>query len=223
VVEVDESDGTIGGFNPDITLVLNYDWDHVDEYKEENSLEHTLQDLLSRTKTSVVLPEKSGLLSWAEEKLNVDVSSFETNHTSADFMFSNWAAAKACGSKMGARLREESFKSFPGMERRQSVLFEDEHRTILEDYAHHPTEIGSLLAMRRKLLPDHWMKVVFQSHRYSRTKAFAQSFAEELGAADELNLLPTYGAFEKYDVSGDAESLVGYLPPRLRDKNKSIF
>ena len=64
------------------------------------------------------------------------------------------------------------------------------------------------------------MKVVFQSHRYSRTKAFAQSFAEELGAADELNLLPTYGAFEKYDVSGDAESLVGYLPPRLRDKTK---
>jgi len=220
VVEVDESDGTIDGFYPDITLVLNYDWDHVDEYKEESSLEHTLRGLLSRTKSSVILPGKSDLLSWANENLSVNVSSFEANHSSADFMVCNWEAAKACGRKMGAQLGEESFKSFPGMERRQSVLFEDDHRTILEDYAHHPTEIGSLLASRRKLLPDHWMKVVFQSHRYSRTKAFAQSFAEELGAADELNLLPTYGAFEKYDESGDAESLVGHLPPRLRDKTK---
>ena len=34
VIEVDESDGTIEGFCPDITLVLNYDWDHVDQYEE---------------------------------------------------------------------------------------------------------------------------------------------------------------------------------------------
>ena len=64
------------------------------------------------------------------------------------------------------------------------------------------------------------MKVVFQSHRYSRTKAFAESFAEELSVADELNFLPTYGAFENYDAEGDAEALSGYLPPRLRATTK---
>ena len=104
VVEVDESDGTVIGFYPDITLVLNYDWDHVDEYKKEGSLEHTFQGLLSRTKSSVILPRKSGLLSWANENLSVDVSSFEANHSSADFMVSNWEAAKACGRKMGAQI-----------------------------------------------------------------------------------------------------------------------
>ena len=61
------------------------------------------------------------------------------------------------------------------------------------------------------------MRVVFQPHRYSRTKAFAAQFAEELSQADELHLLPTYGAFETFDPSGEAESLTGYLPPRLRD------
>ena len=66
------------------------------------------------------------------------------------------------------------------------------------------------------------MRVVFQPHRYSRTKVFADQFAEELSLADELHLLPTYGAFETFDPSGEAESLTGYLPPRLRDST-TIF
>ena len=220
VVEVDESDGTIDGFCPDITVVLNYDWDHVDQYKEKASLGQTLQCLLSRTKSSVVLPEDCDLQTWAKENLTLNMSTFALGKSAADFSLSNWSAAKACGLRMGVQISDDSFKSFPGMERRQSVLFENEHRSIVEDYAHHPTEIGSFLASRRKILPEHWMKVVFQSHRYSRTKAFAKLFAEELGAADQLALLPTYGAFEKYDAGGDAESLVGHLPPRLRDQTK---
>ena len=105
VLEVDESDGTIGGFYPDITLVLNYDWDHVDEYKEESSLEHTLQGLLSRTKSSVILPGKSDLLSWADENLSVDVSSFEANHSSADFMVSMWEVCQSMWQEDGGSIR----------------------------------------------------------------------------------------------------------------------
>ena len=48
----------------------------------------------------------------------------------------------------------------------------------------------------------------------------ASSFAEELSIADELHLLPTYGAFEKFDQAGSVESLNGYLPPRLRNSVK---
>ena len=62
---------------------------------------------------------------------------------------------------------------------------------MVEDYAHHPSEIASLLKLRSQLLPEHELKVVFQPHRYSRTKALASSFAEELSIADELHLLPT--------------------------------
>ena len=220
VVEVDESDGTIEKFTPDITVVLNCDWDHVDQYEESGSLQESLQDLLGRTKIGAVLPENSDLLKWVKEKLDLKISTFANQKEAADFMISNQSASVCCASMMGVDLNGVSFEEFPGMERRQSTLFESRNRTIVEDYAHHPTEIRAFLAARRNILPDHWMKVVFQSHRYSRTKAFAKSFAEELGAADELNLLPTYGAFEKYDEGGDAESLVGYLPPRLRDKTK---
>jgi len=106
------------------------------------------------------------------------------------------------------------------MQRRQGILFESSERVVIEDYAHHPTEIASILRMRGELLPDHKLKVVFQPHRYSRTKAFAPSFAEELSHADELYLLQTYAAFEPYDQLGTVESLSGYLPPRLREDTK---
>ena len=74
-----------------------------------------------------------------------------------------------------------------------------------------------LFRSREEQFPDHMMKVVFQPHRYTRTKALAPSFAEELARSDELYLLPTYGAFEKFDQAGAVEAISGYLPPRLRE------
>ena len=106
------------------------------------------------------------------------------------------------------------------MERRQSTLFDDGHRCIIEDYAHHPTEIRSFLELRRKLEPAKSMKLIFQPHRYSRTQSLAKGFAEELACADQIMLLPTYSAFESYDERGTVEALTGYLPPRLRDSTK---
>ena len=67
------------------------------------------------------------------------------------------------------------------------------------------------------------MKVVFQPHRYSRTKALARQFADELSIADDLFLMPTYSAFEKFDAEGAVESISGYLPPRLRVKPKCLM
>ena len=129
--------------------------------------------------------ERSDLLKWATENLDLKISTFLKNEHASEFMLSNRSASISCANLMGVDLNAISFEEFPGMERRQSTLFDSPNRTIVEDYAHHPTEIRAFLAARRNSLPDHWMKVVFQSHRYSRTKAFAKSFAEELGAADE--------------------------------------
>ena len=64
--------------------------------------------------------------------------------------------------------------------------------------------------------PQSLMKVIFQPHRFSRTKSLAKDFAEELSLADDLYLLPTYSAFEKFDPAGAVESLMAFLPPRMR-------
>ena len=216
ILELDESDGTMAEFAPEVTTVLNCDWDHVDQYSNPVSLEKAFTHLFEATKSAVVVPRESKL-----EKLSGNIGcelvrAFETPPEPAEFMASNRNAVITTAQVMGVDISGVDFTKFPGMERRQAVLFDSKDQLVVEDYAHHPAEIRSFLKNRRQDFPGHLMRVLFQPHRYSRTKAFASSFAEELSEADELQLMPTYGAFEKYDAEGTAESLVGNLPPRLR-------
>jgi UDP-N-acetylmuramate--alanine ligase len=222
VMEVDESDGSIDHFSPWMTVCLNCDWDHVDQYADSLSFADTLTSLFQRTQEAVVHSDSPSLITLLSSQKNKRTYSFESAKKPAYFLDANNRAVLVAAKALGLNLSEIDFEKFPGMERRQSLLFDSSTRVILEDYAHHPSEIASLLGLRRSLLPEHQMRVVFQPHRYSRTKVFAAQFAEELSLADELHLLPTYGAFETFDPSGEAESLSGYLPPRLRDST-TIF
>ena len=86
-------------------------------------------------------------------------------------MMANQSAVIATSEAMGVDLTKIDFSQFPGMERRQSVLFEKEELTVVEDYAHHPAEIRAFVGDRRRKFPDHWLRMVFQPHRYSRTKS----------------------------------------------------
>jgi UDP-N-acetylmuramate--alanine ligase len=220
LMEVDESDGSIDLFSPWITVCLNCDWDHVDQYKDQNSFAETLQNLFLRTKGAIVHSDSNKLKSIVE---GIDLCRSYPFHCPKDpsgFLLANENAVLQTAQALDVNFSEVEFDKFPGVERRQSILFSSSERTILEDYAHHPTEIASILGLRSQILPNHEMRVIFQPHRYSRTKALASSFAEELSIADELHLLPTYGAFEKFDQAGSVESLNGYLPPRIRNSVK---
>jgi UDP-N-acetylenolpyruvoylglucosamine reductase len=220
VLEVDESDGTIDEFSPTITVSLNCDWDHVDQYQNKESFRATLNALFSRTKQCIVCPNKEPLLTMAK-KVNpgrlIPFSPVDIDH---NFNQSNASAVKAVITFLGISDSGLDLENFPGLDRRQTILFNDGSRCVVEDYAHHPTEVHSFLDFRRKMEGSKSMKVVFQPHRYSRTKRLAQGFAEELAIADQLFLLPTYSAYEKFDESGTVETLTGYLPPRLRESTR---
>ena len=220
VLEVDESDGTIENFSPTSTLALNCDWDHVDQYDSSDSLATTFQSLFSRTKDCLIVPRGSDLEEWATASPSSRLLPFEPETDPAGYFESNRRAALAAGESMGVDLSKVDFSKFPGMKRRQSILHDSESRCVLEDYAHHPTEIRAFLSRRRLQLPEHLLQVVFQPHRFSRTQALAEHLAEELSQADDLHLMPTYGAFEKFDQAGSAEAIMGYLPPRLRERTR---
>jgi UDP-N-acetylenolpyruvoylglucosamine reductase len=220
ILEVDESDGTIEKFSPTTTLALNCDWDHVDRYDSSDSLASTFQGLFGRTKECLIVPQGTELEEWARSHSSQKLLPFEPLADPAGYFESNKRAALAAGKSMGIDLSGVDFSKFPGMKRRQSVLHDTQNRSIVEDYAHHPTEIRAFLSQRRLQLPDHLLQVVFQPHRFSRTQALAEQLAEELSQADDLHLMPTYGAFEKFNQAGSAETLMGYLPPRLRDRTR---
>lgn len=71
------------------------------------------------------------------------------------------------------------------------------HPTYIDDYAHHPRELASAISSIRKMYPGRKLTGVFQPHLYTRTRDFADEFAEALSAVDKLILLDIYPAREE--------------------------
>ncbi len=204
VAEIDESDGTIEGFSPDTTVLLNIDWDHADHYATPRELEGAFLGLMDRTGASVVLPENCPL----RPSTAVAVAQFTgaadrlALHAPALGRFNqlNGDAAAAVLGRFRTQLQADLLTGFPGMARRQARLYTSPGLTIIEDYAHHPTEIDALLECLRANKPEKRLMVVFQPHRFSRTRQFKAAFAQSLGAADSVFLLPVYPAHESGSV-----------------------
>jgi UDP-N-acetylmuramate--alanine ligase len=85
--------------------------------------------------------------------------------------------------------------SFRGVKRRFEYIVKNEV-VFIDDYAHHPEELRTLIKSVKMLYPNRKAVVVFQPHLFSRTKDLADGFAEVLDMADEVMLLPIYPARE---------------------------
>jgi len=83
---------------------------------------------------------------------------------------------------------------FMGVKRRFSERQLDEGQTIIDDYAHHPTEIEVTLKAARQKYPTRSLVAIFQPHTFSRTTIFAKEFAEALKLADHVYLTEIFGS-----------------------------
>ena len=101
----------------------------------------------------------------------------------------------------------ESLKTYRGVKRRFEYIIRGEHFIFIDDYAHHPEEIRAFLQSVSALYPDKKLTVVFQPHLFSRTKDFADEFAQSLSMADKLMLLPIYPARE-LPIKGVSSKLI---------------
>jgi UDP-N-acetylmuramate--alanine ligase len=93
---------------------------------------------------------------------------------------------------IAARALEE----FAGVIRRFEKKGERDGIVVVDDYAHHPTEVAATLAAARQSYPDRRIVALFQPHLYSRTKDFAATFGAVLLNADVLLVAPVYGSRE---------------------------
>jgi UDP-N-acetylmuramate--alanine ligase len=89
----------------------------------------------------------------------------------------------------------DALAGFQGAERRFQLLGEAHGVMVVDDYGHHPTEIAAVIAAARAGI-DRRVVVVFQPHRYSRTRMLMKEFGETLGGADEIVLTDIYSAGE---------------------------
>lgn len=106
---------------------------------------------------------------------------------------------------------ERAAENFKGMGRRFEVKGECNGAVIVDDYAHHPTELAATLKIARSLGYQRVI-AVHQPFTYSRTKALMQDFADVLRSADQVVLLPVMGSREVDDGSVRSEDLAAKIP-----------
>uniref|UniRef100_UPI0040499523 UDP-N-acetylmuramate--L-alanine ligase n=1 Tax=Candidatus Planktophila sp. TaxID=2175601 RepID=UPI0040499523 len=121
----------------------------------------------------------------------------------------NAAACVAMGLFLDAPIHQllEGLHSFRGAGRRFELIATVQGIRVVDDYGHHPTEIKVTLEAARRYAGDGRVIVLFQPHRYSRTKAFLDEFASSLDLADDVTLLEIYAASEK-QIHGITSELI---------------
>ncbi|MEJ5359452.1 MAG: UDP-N-acetylmuramate--L-alanine ligase [Desulfobacterales bacterium] len=104
-------------------------------------------------------------------------------------------------------LVRQALARLPGVQRRMEVRGETRGAVVVDDYGHHPTEIRMTLQAIRECWPERRLVVVFQPHRYTRTRALFDDFARAFYQSDRLIVLPIYGAGEAPIEGVSAEDL----------------
>lgn len=149
----------------------------------------------------------------------------------------NSVAAMAVAWLVGATEEElrHGVSSFAGVFRRFNIHLNTPQITYIDDYAHHPQELAATIESVRRLYPDRYVIGVFQPHLFSRTRDFADAFAEVLSQLDEVALLPIYPAREQPIEGVNSEWLMDkiivkralvlptILPKYLRERVKNCL
>ncbi|MFD1630205.1 UDP-N-acetylmuramate--L-alanine ligase [Pseudopedobacter beijingensis] len=225
VCEADEYDRSFLTLHPDIAVITSMDADHLDIYGDKSHLTDSFELFASQvTPTGKIflkkgLDVKRGVSTYSAEEI-ADAYASNIRIENGEFVFDfinqeleipnlvvglqgqhnieNAVAAIQVALVMEISVEKirEGLRNFKGVKRRfEYVVKEDEH-VYIDDYAHHPEELRACFKAVRTLYPDKKFTAVFQPHLYTRTRDFADGFAEVLGMVDELILMEIYPARE---------------------------
>ncbi len=114
-------------------------------------------------------------------------------------------------------------EEFTGTARRMQKMGEYKGAEIIDDYAHHPTEIKATLAGARELYKDKRVVVVFHPHTYTRTKALLDDFAKSFDNADEVIVLDIYGSAREEQGGVSSKDLVDLIKQKTRNTEQVMY
>lgn len=223
VVEADEFDRSFLTLSPDFACITSMDADHLDIYGATESLEQAFKAFVQKLKPKGKLFIRKGLnlkgISYAVDD-SADYSVKNISIENGSYVFdvqtphqlikdvnfnlpgrhnlSNALIALAMAIEYGCAPNSlaSALASFKGVHRRFSIIHKSEEKVYIDDYAHHPTEIDAVHQAVTEMYPNQKVIVFFQPHLFSRTKDFADDFAESLSKFDVVRLLEIYPARE---------------------------
>jgi UDP-N-acetylmuramate--alanine ligase len=223
VVEADEFDRSFLTLSPDFACITSMDADHLDIYGKAEDLEESFREFSKKIKPNGKLFVKKGLpikgITYAIEEdadfiaTNIkiengtyvfDVKTPSQNIENLKFNLpgrhnlSNALIALAMAVEFGCPPYSlaSALASYKGVKRRFTYQIKTEKLIFIDDYAHHPTEINAVYQAICEMYPNRKVLVIFQPHLYSRTRDFANEFAQSLSQFDTVLLLDIYPARE---------------------------
>lgn len=209
VVEADESDGTLALYRAKTLVVNKCEYDHPDHFKTEADY-FACYETAKRNAEAVI----------ESESLDCSmVRTFECSNGLPEHNLKNMRAAVEVALRRGhamtdiakalprivSKLPDRRFERVWPQSNNQTVE-QPNNLLVYTDYAHHPTEMACAVGMARQICRG-TLRVLFQPHRYSRTKALLRDFPAAFEGADEVVLCPTYAAFEQPVEGGDIADL----------------
>jgi UDP-N-acetylmuramate--alanine ligase len=203
LTEVDESDGTHALMDSYLGIVTNLEDDHCWSVGGEEKLYGNFKSFAGKCERLLYLKNDfiENLFAFHNDKseINADLESLRVLDSKkwGGYQLLNAATAvQACGI-LGFDMDSaaSSLNSFPGVDRRMTTHCKSDKFLLIEDYAHHPTEVKNALELLKRRYPEYEMTVVFQPHRYARLERYADAFAKELNTADRIYVSAVFAAW----------------------------
>ncbi|MFD1062125.1 UDP-N-acetylmuramate--L-alanine ligase [Winogradskyella litorisediminis] len=223
VVEADEFDRSFLTLSPDYACVTSMDADHLDIYGDASELTKSFEDFTKKIKPNGKLFVKNGLpldgITYGIED-NSDYTAQHIRIENGSYIFdvktpktvlknfkfnlpgrhnlSNALIALAMSVEYGIPQPQlaKALANYKGVKRRFTYQIKRDDLVFIDDYAHHPEEINAVHQAVREMYPNDKVLAVFQPHLFSRTRDFADEFAQALSQFDALVLLDIYPARE---------------------------
>ncbi len=224
VVEADEYDRSFLNLYPDWEIITSIDADHLDIYGDKTHIEQSFREFAAlannsnqrfvRKDVDIRMPHQTYAVNeeadfYSDHLKIVDDTMFFTFHHGNDSVEFSWqipgihnvenaTAAIALLHSMGVDYEtlQRGISNFKGIKRRYTKHIFSNGKLYIDDYAHHPTELNAVIGSIKTFYPDKKLLIVFQPHLFSRTRDFADGFAESLNKGDDLLLLDIYPARE---------------------------
>lgn len=224
VVEADEFDRSFLQLRPDISCITSMDADHLDIYGDASHIEDAFRSFaeLVENKENVFIKKDLPLdgmsvaieeiADYSAENVKIENGAYVFDLKTPTGIFKNLIfnlpgrhnltnAIMAFGMAILSGAPKDSLTkalaSFTGVKRRFSYKIKTEDLVLIDDYAHHPTELDALFQAVDEMYPDDHKQIVFQPHLFSRTRDFSEGFANSLSQFDEVVLLDIYPAREE--------------------------
>jgi UDP-N-acetylmuramate--alanine ligase len=194
IVEADESDRSLLKLHPTIAVVTNAELDHHTEYASSRDVDDTFREFLTRARDAVVAPDLTRLRAdahvFGEYEGPLPVPGAHNRRNAAAAL----AAVELAGGDVPAAA--DRLATFAGAGRRFEIVGTANGATVVDDYAHHPTEVRATIEAARTQGADRVI-ALFQPHLFSRTQREAAAFGASLAQADLVVVIDVYPARER--------------------------